>query len=128
MKNLGREWVNTHNEHFMPMYILKEFKKKLHLGTTVFGRWTDKFYYSGVVSSYNEKTSKYHISFDDGTKRQMPRQEVVPLSFIHEGVEVLAQRNEVEEGKEMKSTKYFLDCSINFDCNFIGMQTCSYCS
>ena len=65
--------------------------------TVVFGQWKDKFYYSGVISSYNERTSRYNVLFDDGSKRQIPHNEMVPLTLLHIGAEVLAQQSEDDD-------------------------------
>ncbi|XP_042904291.1 protein hsr-9 isoform X2 [Parasteatoda tepidariorum] len=62
-------------------------------GVRVMARWTDGFYYPGVVQS-KAKEDRWSVCFDDGTVKAINHESLIKASYIQPGTSILVQNPE----------------------------------
>ena len=65
-------------------------------GTRVLAKWLDSYFYPGVITTKQYKNGRYLVTFDDGDKRRIPRENLIIKDLLLAGQSVMAQ-GEVEE-------------------------------
>ena len=65
-------------------------------GTRVLAKWLDSYFYPGVITTKQYKNGRYLVTFDDGDKRRIPRENLIIKDLLPAGQSVMAQ-GEVEE-------------------------------
>lgn len=65
-------------------------------GTRVLAKWLDSYFYPGIITTKQYKNGRYLVTFDDGDKRRIPRENLIIKDLLPAGQSVMAQ-GEVEE-------------------------------
>ena len=65
-------------------------------GTRVLAKWLDSYFYPGVITTKQYKNGRYQVTFDDGDKRRIPRENLIIKDLLPAGQSVMAQ-GEVED-------------------------------
>ena len=60
-------------------------------GTRVLAKWLDGYFYPGKVTAGPNKNGRYAVTFDDGDKRRIPRENVIIKDILPAGQSVMAQ-------------------------------------
>ena len=60
-------------------------------GTRVLAKWLDSFFYPGVITTKQYKNGRYLVTFDDGDKRRIPRENIIIKDLLPGGQRVMAQ-------------------------------------
>ena len=60
-------------------------------GTRVLAKWLDGYFYPGVVTTKQYKNGRYLVTFDDGDKRRIPRENIIVKDLLPAGQSVMAQ-------------------------------------
>ena len=60
-------------------------------GTRVLAKWLDSYFYPGTVTTKQFKNGRYLITFDDGDKRRIPRENIIIKDLLPAGQSVMAQ-------------------------------------
>lgn len=69
-------------------------------GTRVLAKWLDSYFYPGVITTKQYKNGRYLVTFDDGDKRRIPRENLIIKDLLSAGQSVMVQGedNFYEEG------------------------------
>lgn len=69
-------------------------------GTRVLAKWLDSYFYPGVITTKQYKNGRYLVTFDDGDKRRIPRENLIIKDLLPAGQSVMVQGedNFYEEG------------------------------
>lgn len=60
-------------------------------GTRVLAKWLDGYFYPGVITTKQYKNGRYLVTFDDGDKRRIPRENIILKDLLPAGQSVMAQ-------------------------------------
>ena len=60
-------------------------------GTRVLAKWLDGYFYPGVITTKQYKNGRYLVTFDDGDKRRIPRENIILRDLLPAGQSVMAQ-------------------------------------
>lgn len=60
-------------------------------GTRVLAKWLDSYFYPGVITTKQYKNGRYLVTFDDGDKRRIPRENLIIKDLLPAGQSVMAQ-------------------------------------
>ena len=60
-------------------------------GTRVLAKWLDSYFYPGVITTKQYKNGRYLVTFDDGDKRRIPRENLIVKDLLPAGQSVMAQ-------------------------------------
>lgn len=60
-------------------------------GTRVLAKWLDSYFYPGVITTKQYKNGRYLVTFDDGDKRRIPRENLILKDLLPVGQSVMAQ-------------------------------------
>ena len=60
-------------------------------GTRVLAKWLDSYFYPGIVTTKQYKNGRYLVTFDDGDKRRIPRENLIVKDLLPAGQSVMAQ-------------------------------------
>lgn len=74
-----------------PLQRTSSSDSSLALGTRVLAKWLDNYFYPGVVTTKQYKNGRYLITFDDGDRRRIPRENIIIKDVLPAGQSVMAQ-------------------------------------
>lgn len=60
-------------------------------GTQVLAKWLDGYFYPGAITTKQYKNGRYLVTFDDGDKRRIPRENIIVKDLLPAGQSVMAQ-------------------------------------
>ena len=80
----------------MPV-VEEEADSSLTPGTRVLAKWLDSYFYPGVVTTKQYKNGRYLVTFDDGDKRRIPRENLIIKDLLPAGQSVMAQGGRLED-------------------------------
>lgn len=66
-------------------------------GTRVLAKWLDSYFYPGVITTKQYKNGRYLVTFDDGDKRRIPRENLIIKDLLPAGQSVMAQGNDEDD-------------------------------
>ena len=66
-------------------------------GTRVLAKWLDSYFYPGVITTKQYKNGRYLVTFDDGDKRRIPRENLIIKDLLPVGQSVMAQGDGVDD-------------------------------
>ena len=60
-------------------------------GSRVLAKWLDGYFYPGTITTKQYKNGRYLVTFDDGDKRRIPRENIIVKDLLPAGQSVMAQ-------------------------------------
>lgn len=66
-------------------------------GTRVLAKWLDGYFYPGIITAKQYKNGRYSVTFDDGDKRRIPRENLIIKDLLPVGQSVMAQGDLVDD-------------------------------